>query len=365
MKSGPRVLVFPAWRDNPFLNLLALSPRAAGWQVLETTTFPGLLAQAQRLVDGDVLHLHWTGPIVQTSSSRAEAAGRLTATRRLLDDLRRRGVRVVWTLHNRLPHELEFPDAEAALYRLLADRVDIVHVMSESTPDVIADICTLDPDRVRVIPHPSYDGVYASAVTRTQARRSFGLDEQSVAVLFLGQLRPYKGIDTLLDAVRAVPVRRDGRPLALLLAGSATPEAQAEIMRRLPPDVHSVVEFGFVPDGDVARWYAAADVTVLPYRAILNSGSAHLAASFRVPVLLPGEAHLHAQFGAQPWVHLYDMSRSDAAIAEALADPDTFAGVGEADFDAFTAPISPWRTSRRYLDLLQELSAHRDPSQAA
>ncbi|RGE23196.1 glycosyltransferase [Leucobacter sp. wl10] len=359
MRAGPRVLVFPAWRDNPYLNLLGLNPQTAGYAFLRTTSFHGLLERLDELRDGDVAHIHWTTPILQNADTEEEASRRLAEFSAALEHVRGRGVSIVWTLHNRLPHETRYRELEVELYRVLERAADTIHVMAPATAEVVADVVRLSPEKVRVIPHPSYTGIYDTGFSRAAARDSFQLGADDYGVLFLGQIRPYKGVDAL--AAAAGIAQRPDKRLALMLAGAVKDVPLEAFLDSLPSGVRTVSHFGFVPDGDLDRWFTAADVAVLPYRAILNSGSLHLAATFRVPVVLPDEAHLREQFGALPWVAFFDTERPVESIAEMLGDPGLFAGVTGEDFDRFNAEITPWKVSRRYRELLDELTRDSRP----
>jgi glycosyltransferase involved in cell wall biosynthesis len=354
MRTAAQVLVFPDWRENPFLNLLSLAPRTAGYRFRGAVTLDGLCEQLAGLRRDDVVHFHWTSPLLQEAGTAAEARARLDRLARALRGAGRRGVRLVWTVHNRLPHELRHRGAEIALYRLLAGAADAIHVMAPDTADVVSDVVALDAAKVRVIPHPSYEGIYDTAVSRSTAREAFGLGERDLAVLFLGQIRPYKGVDALVDA--AARAGRDDGEVVLLLAGVVKGLSEDEFLGSLPPVLRTVTSFGYVPDDEIARWLRAADVAIFPYRTVLNSGSVHLAATFRVPVVLPDEEHLRRQFGGQRWAAFFDPSRPADSIAALLGDESLFAGLADEDFARFTAPITPWRVSRDYRRLLDELT---------
>ncbi|MTE22729.1 glycosyltransferase [Microbacterium sp. ZXX196] len=357
MRSGPRVLVFPAYRDNPFLNLLQLAGTAAGYRIEGANTYDDLMRAARTLNRGDVVHLHWTTPILQQAQTRAAAERRLRAVRRLLERMREHGVRLLWTVHNRLPHELTFRELEIELMGEVASHADLIHIMAPHTPAALADIVRLDPEKVRILPHPSYEGVYDTGLGPDAARASFSLAPRDLAVLFLGQIRPYKGVDALVGAAAEAAARRDDRAVRLLVAGAVKEMSREDFAATIPAGLAAATHLDFVPDGDIARWFAAADVAVFPYRAILNSGSVHLAATFRVPVVLPADPHLERQFADEPWVAFFDPARPAESLADLLADPALFAGVTAESFDAFLAPISPWETSRRYAALLAELTA--------
>ena len=355
MRSGPQLLVFPAYLNNAFLNLIQLAPAADGFQIRGAHTYDDLMRGLADLGRGDIVHLHWTTPIAQQAQSYADALRRVRRLERALRGVRSRGGKLVWTVHNRLPHELTFRELEIRLLRVIADSADAVHIMAPHTPEAIGDVVSLDPRRIRQIPHPSYEGVYDTSVTRSDARASFGLTDGDTAALFLGQIRPYKGVAALADAAAEADTRRKN-DLVLMLAGAVKEMSRADFAASLPSGVRTVTQLAFVADADIARWFRAADVACFPYRAILNSGSVHLAATFRVPVILPADPGLRAQFGDQRWVAFFDPEDPAGSIAELLAT-DPFASVTDADFDDFLAPISPWDVSRAYADLLAELSA--------
>jgi len=348
------VLVFPAYLNNAFLNLLELSARADGFDVAGAHTFDDLVAGAGRLGRGDTLHVHWTTPIAQQAQSESAAARRVARLERLFAALRSRGAKLVWTVHNRLPHELTFPALEVQLYRLLASSADAIHIMAPHTPAAISDVVTIDPRKIRQIAHPSYEGVYDTGVTREEARASFDISDEERSVLFLGQIRPYKGVDDLARATARANERRGG-DLVLMLAGAVKEMPRAEFAASLPEEQRTISHLGFVDDADIARWFRAADVACFPYRAILNSGSVHLAATFRVPVILPGDAYLREQFAGEPWVTFFDPAAPESSIADLLSG-DPFAGLTDRDFDAFLDPIAPWDISREYSAMLTSLA---------
>lgn len=347
------LVVFPAYRDNPFLNLMLLAPRAARWNVVEVLRLEQLEQHLGHLGAGDVFHVHWTAPIVQRADDDLDAArARLDRFRGAVDAARSRGARLVWTIHNVLPHDARHLDLELELNRYLADVADAVHVMNRDTAAAVAPYYELDPARVVHIPHPSYQGVYPASVTRAEARAALGLDASDTAVLAFGQVRPYKGLDVLVEAVRRLPA--DVRPV-LLLAGRTAPEDRDAVDRVLGDDVRVVRSTDHVEDVDVQRWFRAADVAVFPYRRVLNSGSLHLAASFRVPAVLADEPHLRAEFGDEGWVRWYDTADPAGSVAGVLAEVP---GEGAADAaEAFSRRLAPFALSRRYAGLLSEVVA--------
>jgi glycosyltransferase involved in cell wall biosynthesis len=116
-------------------------------------------------------------------------------------------------------------------------------------------------------------------VPRAQARTDLGLDDVPTALL-LGQVRPYKGIGLLAQAWPQVTAALPGA--RLLVVGEAYDSADLRLLESCPG---VEVRPGFVPEGDLDRWAAAADVLVLPYSVGSHSGVLHRGLAAGTPVL--------------------------------------------------------------------------------
>jgi glycosyltransferase involved in cell wall biosynthesis len=162
--------------------------------------------------------------------------------------------------------------------------------MDTNTASIVAPLYQLPADRTVVIPHGSYVGVYPDVVSREEARRQLRLREHEIALLMLGGIRPYKGLGLLLDVFDELS-RSDPR-LRLLVVGKPSDMADCERWReRCEQHPRIVAHFAHAADAD---WYRAADLAVLPYVSILNSGSFQLALSFDLPVVGAREGSLAA-----------------------------------------------------------------------
>jgi glycosyltransferase involved in cell wall biosynthesis len=132
-----------------------------------------------------------------------------------------------------------------------------------------------------VVPHGIE--VVADAVDRDAVRAALGVRDDRLCVLCFGFLAPYKGLEAAIGAARLA-----GDAIELVLAGGNHPrisEGYAERLRETaPPNARFT---GFVPDDDVARWFAAADLALLPYpRPFASSGPLALALAHGTPVLM-------------------------------------------------------------------------------
>lgn len=350
----PRVLVFPSWTENPFLEILEHRARADGYRFPSAVTFHELVQGCRRLRNGDVLHMHWTTPLLQQVATHAEASARLHVLARGMRRAQRRGVNILWTVHNRLPHELRYPDEERSLYRLLSETASAVHTMAPATLDLLDDVVVVDRAKERRIPHPSYEHIYPDSLNRPDARARLGLEPANRAALFFGQIRPYKGVGVLLTGAAAAAAA--GAPITVLLAGEVKEMDPAALRGGMPSGLQVTTSLGRVPDEELSMWFRAADLAVLPYVAVLNSGTVHLAATFRLPVILPDEEHLREQFGSESWVAFMDPADPAGSLARLLADPGLFADVDDRAFETFLEPIRPENVGKAYAELLNELT---------
>jgi len=114
--------------------------------------------------------------------------------------------------------------------------------------------------------------------TREDARRALGLDG-NVALCF-GHVRPFKGLDLTLRAWRLLKT-----DVTLAVAGEVWWKNEAEY-RRLAEGLTNVrFELRYIPDSELAAWFAAADVVLTPYRVEAQSGVALTAFHFARPVI--------------------------------------------------------------------------------
>ncbi|MDQ7991061.1 MAG: glycosyltransferase [Propionicimonas sp.] len=327
--------VFPDWRENPYLNMLYLGARAEGWQVDGSIDLPGLLPGLAGLRGGDVFHLHWTSPVCDAQATARDARAALDAFRGAVDAALREGVRLVWTIHNLVAHDSRYPDLEVELAEFLADRATAVIQLNPCTVAAAREFYLVPTHKVRTLRHASYLGIYPPAPSRQDARESFDLAPTRRTVGFVGRIRPYKGIETLLAAVGLAAREVDG--LTLLLAGRTDPAHKAELDKLMPAGVPVVSRHSFVPDADLGRWFSACDVMAFPYQRILNSGSLLLSATYGKPCILPAEPHLVGALEGEDWVTFFSPG---ARAAESLA---------EAIVAALGRPTSrPGRSARRF-----------------
>jgi glycosyltransferase involved in cell wall biosynthesis len=177
---------------------------------------------------------------------------------------------LVLTAHDILPREPR-PGQLAAQQRLY-ERMDAVVVHSRHGERRLVEDVGVDPGKVELIPHGAFR--HLAAVPPAP----LPLPDPGVpVVLFFGLLRPYKGLDVLLEAWRGV----DGAELWVV--GNARMDTTA-LKASAPANVRFLERF--VSDAEAAALFRRADVAVLPYREIDQSGVLFTALAFHTPLVL-------------------------------------------------------------------------------
>jgi len=199
--------------------------------------------------------------------------------------LRRQGIKIVVTAHDVIPFNARFHTR--ALFQRLYGLADALIVHAEQNRRELLAQFRLERARVVVIPHGHYLPYTGDALlSRAEARARLGLDPERPVLLFFGQIKRVKGLDTLL---RALPAIITAHPRALLLiAGQVWKDDWSRyqaLIDELGIADHVRARIAHIPDGEVAAYYRAADVVVLPYRRIYQSGVLLMAWSYAQPVV--------------------------------------------------------------------------------
>jgi glycosyltransferase involved in cell wall biosynthesis len=135
-----------------------------------------------------------------------------------------------------------------------------------------------------LLPHPVYEN-FGKVMPKEQARRELGITASKV-ILFFGFVRKYKGLDRLLAAMpRIVEKVPDVR---LLVVGEFfdDPEPYLEQIREGGVEDRVTIHNAYVGNDEVARWFSAADMLVLPYHSATNSGIVQIGYNFAVPAIV-------------------------------------------------------------------------------
>ncbi|GAA1340980.1 hypothetical protein GCM10009611_11610 [Arthrobacter roseus] len=220
----------------------------------------------------------------ESDESRARTLGMGMVAR--LEQLRAKGVNIIWTVHNVYPHDAIHIDLELNLQQRIAEISNVVHVMSNSTVDVMREYCALDERKIIYAPHPNYRGAYADVVSRAESRAMLGLEADEVVFLLFGAIKPYKGLSRLISAIDILSKIAPKLRFRVLVAGGSDGSIEAHNFidaALLHPKI--LLESNKVPNERAQYFLRAADVGLVNYERLLNSGAALLYGTFSLPLV--------------------------------------------------------------------------------
>jgi len=293
------VLNLPVARGNPYQTLIYGAEGAAfrlePFEKADLAQVPQRLAQGQGL-----LHLHWDDLVF--GHSRDHAANSASASRDLaaLEQFKQGGGRILWTVHNRSPHRDMDPETFRSARARVAALADMVHVHTHDAAAHMVQDWGIAPERIRIIPHPSYLGHYEP--TETSLARPLPQTEMR-AFLFFGAFRANKGLDQLVAAAQAMA--RRGVAFDLHLCGRAS-KAHERLFRPIRALEQVTITDEPVPDDLVPAVFAPAQVFVAPFTNLFTSGSVMLAQTFGLPVIGPDTPALREHCAPENHDLLYD-----------------------------------------------------------
>jgi glycosyltransferase involved in cell wall biosynthesis len=254
-------------RRELFYRLAARAPEARVRRAVKLAEHvPDMLRYRRAARTADVVHFQWLavqhldGHLLPGGRS-ARGAGRVTtaAAHRPL----------VLTAHDILPREAR--PGQRAAQRRLYDHFDAIVVHSEHGRRRLTDELGVREERVHVIAHGAFEHLADAA----HAQPPFATEKP--VVLCFGLMRPYKGIDVLLEAWRGI----DGAELWV----AGMPRMDISPLRAAaPPGVRFVPRF--IGDDELPAYFRRAELVVLPYREIDQSGVLFTALAFGKPLLL-------------------------------------------------------------------------------
>lgn len=242
------------------------------------------------------------------------------------------GIKIVHTVHDVEP--LYEAAADMSGLGKVYQRCDALIVHTESNRrDLLERYPAIDVHKVHVIPHgPLQADDCPPDATRSAARAALGIPENARVAMNFGSIKRYKGLDLL---VAAMPIVAKSVPNSfLLLAGR--PSSPSDAPDLAPLTQHGIAhraDFEFIANKNAWKYYLAADVVVLPYRAITQSGVLLSSMAFGRPSVVTAVGGLPdvVRPGRTGWVVPPESPALLAeGIIEALSDPAKCDAMGKA-----------------------------------
>ena len=237
---------------------------------IEIVNMPG---RFKDFIKVDVVWLNW----YENFSGRNRAYYLYHAVRRLLKLLIFKccGTKIIYTVHNRQPHETQYSALNRLFYKCVFSLVDNIVILSDLTRDVIKEIGGKKfSGKIIKIPHPTY----------LCPKKKYQDNPEGFTVLFFGLLRPYKNIEMLLSVAASHP------EINFVIAGAALDLNYADSLKKAASGLNNVhLILRRLTDEEINKLMDEASVLALPYdlKSSLNSGAAMFALSKGLNVVIP------------------------------------------------------------------------------
>lgn len=316
---------YPQAQRNPFQDMLYTAGLDQGF-----ACFPVRSQEEVTQAFGDTpmyVHYHWVHRAFDGAEDRVEASNAAKQFLATVDAQKDAGLETIWTVHNLISHESRFPEEEIELRAGLSARADHVHIMNPATREVCAQYYPIESNKVFMVPHPSYFGVYSEFMSRRQARLKLGISPSEKVMLLFGSMGPQKGTNQLLDELNDIETVVGERIRVFITGAPSSADYMEDVYKRAAGKPMVTLLDDHIDDQFVPILFRAADVTVCPYDVGLNSGVAATAATYGCPSVVP-DILVPAMSGAEAGVIGFnpkDRSSIAQAVMRALEAGDNVA----------------------------------------
>lgn len=202
------------------------------------------------------------------------------------------GKKLVFTAHNIDQQERDGKSTfvNRISLKYLYHIVDHIFVHTAKMKRQLVEKFEISENKITVIPFGINNLVPVTNLKREEAKKRLGLDPKEKIILFFGRIAPYKGLELLISAFEKT-VRTD-RNCRLIIAGQIKEKHLDEYWKNIQEMISergledSVIQrIEYIPDEEIEVYYKSADVLILPYKHIFQTGVLFIAYYFGLPVI--------------------------------------------------------------------------------
>lgn len=266
--------------SNPYQYLLAGALSKQGVRIEHLSSLPSCYWLMKNRKKVQIFHFHWLH-ILYYWERRTPVRFFGFVIKLIFAKLL--GYKIVWTVHNLIPHERTFPliDILGRFTIITLANALIVHckyAKNKITQNFFR------KKTIYIIGHGNYIEKYPCSISKERARQVLGINGNAFVYLFFGKIRPYKGLEALVKSFQKIQTDNT----LLFIAGKAEHLAKKGLWQDIAKNNSNIkLCMNFIPDEEIQYFFMAADVLVIPFLNVLTSGSIILGLSFGLPVIAP------------------------------------------------------------------------------
>ncbi|WP_225977583.1 glycosyltransferase family 4 protein [Nostoc sp. CENA543] len=278
----------------------------------------------------DILHLHWVEPSCISTNGFLSLLKSVAFLIQLVI-LKIIGIKLVWTVHNLKNHDNLNLFLNNLCTKTVIKFADAIITHCEAAQEELIKTFDLkDKNKLFVVPHGNYVEWYENKISREAARAELNIKTAETVYLFLGLIRPYKGVPELIETFQKLKSEN----IRLVIAGkinSQDADLTELIQQKITDDQRINFIPGYIEPEKIQVYMNAADVVVFPYRDILTSGAVMLAMSFGKACIAPRKGCLGEVLDNQG-AFLYNLSDENGlihAMNQTLDQPKAILEMGQ------------------------------------
>lgn len=308
-----KILAWPAYKNkesNPY-NWMLYSEIAKNRNVvIEEFSVRRLL-----LNKIDIIHIHWPENFLNKKNT-IKTSFNMIFFFTLIFMLKIKRVKIIWTAHNIFSHEEYHPYLEKIFWTYFLKNIDAcicpTHVGEKELINKHKSIRNIKRFTIYL---GHYKEAYKNNLSKEEARKILGIKNSDIVLLNLGKIREYKGLIELIEEFKKI---NQPSYLLYIVGESKNKTLEENIKKRLNNKIKFIPKL--IHSDKIQQYINSADLLILPYRKIFNSGAVLLALSFNKPVLVPKTStfkEIQGKIGSK-WIKTYEGELNMINIKEGI-----------------------------------------------
>ncbi|MGF1635726.1 MAG: glycosyltransferase family 4 protein [Cyclobacteriaceae bacterium] len=259
--------------ENKYIKLMVEPLSRAGFHI---HALDNIFSSIRHFRSIRLVHLNWFENL--NDESFAKGFNSFLRKAFILTVIRLSGKKLVWTMHNRMSHERKTGKMSRIISNWLIRWADIIIIHCEQSRALLLNTFPDTAAKIRYLPHPDFVGCYGGSIEKSKP-------DDTLKLLFVGTIKPYKNIEVLIGAMKQV-----GDNAHLTIAGNPKSTTYAQELKIMAANSTNItLKLEFIPDEQLPNLIGQCDLLILPYdlESSLNSGTVILAFSYQKTVICP------------------------------------------------------------------------------
>lgn len=263
---------------NPYQKLLYKPLVDLNWKVAPSS-ISSLLQTKSIDYSKTIFHMHWLNAIYSDCSNNDDAWDKINIFIEEITNFQKLGGKIIWTIHNHIPHENRFPEQDLRLRHFLAETADRIHLHCGSHYDELHYL-RLNPSKIQIHRHGNYIDYYGKFNIE---ERLHSFNPKKPRALFLGMIRGYKNINGLISIASDLT----SQGIQVTIAGKCEDLKTEEKLKLLSTQKGVTTILRRLTEHEVHQLCANNDIGIISYEKILTSGTIKLYLSYAMHIIAP------------------------------------------------------------------------------